>query len=101
MSSDYTRLLTTFGQGYAAAVVATMQIGGQAMRASAAEASYAAKTTANALRAPDGSRAAALDDAAARVIEGQRRQLHGLRGLATMWSMTALHQFDSTRSRGD
>lgn len=99
MNSDHARMLATVAQGYAAWLAATTEVGGRALRATAAESSSAAALAAAALRAPAVYRATATEDALHSGHAAQRRLLHGIGGLPTLWSMAFLAHFDAACRR--
>jgi hypothetical protein len=94
MNPDYSRMMATAAQAYAACVVATLEVGGRALRATAAESGDVAALTAAALRAPAAYRATATEEALFRAHDAQRRLLHGIGGLPTLWGMAFLNRFD-------
>jgi hypothetical protein len=99
MASDYLRMASTAGQAYAAALAATAETGARALRAAAQDSAQVAEDAAAALRAPQEERASAIETAARSAFESQRRQLHMMRGLATLWSMAFLRGMDAARER--
>lgn len=99
MNSDYARMWAAVGQGYAAGLAATAEVGTRAMRASAAESGLLAAAAARALRAPDTHRMAAVEDVLQCAFDAQARQLHNLRGISVLWNMTFLRYLDAARQR--
>ena len=97
--SEYTRILATAGQGYTAWLTATAEVGARAMRAGAAEAAQVAETAADALRAPDTEKGAAAEQVLRDAYDAQSRQIHTMRGLASLWSMTFVSHLDAARHR--
>jgi hypothetical protein len=99
MASDYLRMASTAGQAYASALAATAETGARALRAAARDSAQVAGDAAAALRAPQEDRARAIETAARTAFDSQRRQLHAMRGLATLWGMALLRGMDAARER--
>lgn len=99
MNPEYSRMLAAAGQAYAAWFAATLEVGGRALRAGAAESGSVAALAAAALRAPEASRGSATEDALYQAYDAQRRLLHGIGGLPTLWGMALLSHFDAARRR--
>ena len=97
--SDYVRMLNTAGQVYTAWLTATADVGGRALRAGAAESAQVAGAAAHALRAPDTHRIAATEQVLSDAYDAQTRQLHAMRGLSGLWSMSFLRALDAARHR--
>lgn len=99
MKSDHIQMLVTAGQGYAAWVAASAEIGAGLIRTGAADSGRLAATAADALRAPLSERGAATEEIVLCAQEAQTRQLQAMRGAATLWSMAFLRHLDAARRR--
>jgi hypothetical protein len=99
MTSDHARLLVTASRVCTAWAAATTEVGSRALRGAASDSADVARTAAWALRAPCTQRAGAGEVAIRAAYDAQRRQLHAMRGLSTLWGMAFLRQIDATRDR--
>lgn len=99
MTPDYLRMAGTAAQVYASALAATAETGARALGAAARDSAQVAAEAAAALRAPQEYRASAVEGALLSAFESHRRQLHGIRSMATLWNMAFLRGIDAARAR--
>jgi hypothetical protein len=99
MTSDHARLVATASRICTALAAASTEVGGRALRGAASDSADVARTAAWALRAPCTQRAAAGEVAMRAAYDTQRRQVHAMRGLSTLWGMAFLRQLDAAQGR--